>query len=454
MAEGRGNPKAARPANIPRRNPGNLGKSSGSHRDLSREEISGMLDIHRHMAMGDDDEGGTDSMGHPIGGGEPFKPIPLQAPEGNRKSWNETLIYSGTTFVGTAINTTDSSTNNWFRFPWEFTQPAQKSWLSNRIVDEYLFWKAKRMRIQFKNPVCIQDVGDAASTITSGQNMHAQLFGYLDSAYSTGVAQTFNTANETLVQADVENLLSSFGNNGYSGTSIKKLPRDNISRTSFAHNFPDVQNIGMGGGASMEFKWGFESKYWRSTAQLFNLMNSTTAGGFQSNALVRWDQAYGRVAMNTERDAAGGSTNTAFLFRRKSHDIRIPGGVNQWQQSSTHSALGEITEGAYYGEPEPLPKIYLQGQPQINSLQAGVGDSVIQVQFEVQVDMEFTGKAPKTLENVVVGSNEETNNNGFKVKRYNRRWVRNNGMFMNLYSPIMKTENFRTTDPFSADEEE
>ena len=85
----------------------------------------------------------------------------------------------------------------------------------------------------------------------------------------TGVAQSYSTGTETntgntgdeLTQNDVETLLRSFGNHGYNNVGeIVRLPKVNVSRNSFQHNFPDVKQMGMGGGNSISYGWNMTSR--------------------------------------------------------------------------------------------------------------------------------------------------------------------------------------------------
>ena len=125
---------------------------------------------------------GTDShSGGQTGatGGTPYQPIALQRHLGNRKTRSGRFVYSGTTYVGSAFK--DGYENVWYRFPWEFTQSAIRSWESLLRAERWLFWRAYRISIEFKNPMSIQDATVAASgDFTAGQNLHAQLFGYMD----------------------------------------------------------------------------------------------------------------------------------------------------------------------------------------------------------------------------------------------------------------------------------
>lgn len=120
--------------------------------------------------------------------GTPYQPISLQQHLGNRKSHRARFVYSGTTFVGQAVTEETVYNNVWYRFPWEFTQSALRGWESQNIYERYLFWRAHEIKITFKNPICIQDQVTADGQVTSGQNLHAQLFGYEDNLYQTGVA--------------------------------------------------------------------------------------------------------------------------------------------------------------------------------------------------------------------------------------------------------------------------
>lgn len=147
--------------------------------------------------------------------------MPLQKHLGNRKTHKTPFVYSGTTFVGTSFQSAGEE-NVWFRFPWEFTQAALRTWETQTIAECYLFWKAHHISIEFKNPICIQDVQGSGVEVQSGQNLHAQLFAYQDNLYMTGIANTYDTRDEPQDEVEIEQLLQSWGNHGYDdqGASI------------------------------------------------------------------------------------------------------------------------------------------------------------------------------------------------------------------------------------------
>ncbi len=250
-----------------------------------------------------------DDAGSGGSGGSGTAPLPLQRHAGNRKTFKHVLKYSGTTFIGQSIDAENGSENTWYRFPWEFTQHAIRSWESTRLIEHYLFWKAHRIAITVKNPICIQDQLNPDGQATAGQNLHAQLFGYEDNLYMTGIAQSYETGYDetgtldgpqqgtTYDENELQNFLYSLGNHGYdSAGNIVVLAKRNVSRNSFQHNFPDVKQCGMGGGNSISYGWDMKSPYWRSTTELYNQM-AASYGTFCPEFAVMWDENFGRVGL-------------------------------------------------------------------------------------------------------------------------------------------------------------
>lgn len=420
------------------------------------------------------DEAGLDDsveeQGHSAGGGggggTPYQPLALQKHLGNRKSHNTRFVYSGTTFVGASyVNSTDQATNVWYRFPWEFTQQAIRAWESYNISERYLFWKAHHISIEFKNPICVQDVGSDSGEVTAGQNLHAQLFAYQDNLYTTGIANTFDTRDDEQSNEDIDNLLRSFGNHGYDDNGVPvQLPRSYISRNSFAHNFPDVKQCGMGGGNRIAYQWNMSSPYWRSTMELYN-QATDTLDTFQPTNFVRWDEQFGRIGMYADDSYALDEYNNGVETACPQAWIRgINRNLRNPSATSTDDFWTEVVRGntncadagtecpnygitgacanagygfnQYYRDPEPIPQLWLQLQPQLSSITQGLGNSVAQVQFEVHIDIELMGQCPSILEATTLVAQAIPDSHS-----YARRWINNMGWKMPIFYPIVMTDD-------------
>lgn len=48
-----------------------------------------------------------------------------------------------------------------------------------------------------------------------------------------------------------------------------------------------------------------------------------------------------------------------------------------------------------YSSPDPIPSLWLTLQPQLASLTAGTGAAKVQVQFEISVSVDLTGRVPR-----------------------------------------------------------
>lgn len=90
----------------------------------------------------------------------------------------------------------------------------------------------------------------------------------------------------------------------------------------------------------------------------------------------------------------------------------------------------------YYRDPEPIPQLWLQLQPQLSSITQGLGNSVAQVQFEVHIDIELMGQCPSILEatNLVGQARPDSH-------AYARRWINNMGWKMPIFYPIVMTDD-------------
>lgn len=81
--------------------------------------------------------------------------------------------------------------------------------------------------------------------------------------------------------------------------------------------------------------------------------------------------------------------------------------------------------------------MYLQLQPQVNSIDSGIGNAVAQLQFEVHIDYEMMGQCPSVLE--ATGVLEQGDVRADEAT-YGRRWTDNIGYTVPIFYPIMTEE--------------
>ena len=263
-------------------------------------------------------------------------------------------------------------------------------------------------------------------------------------------------------------MIKSWGNHGYSTDgSAKRLPGVRISRNSFSHNYPDVKQCGMGGGNRMAFQWNMQSPYWRSTQELFN-QASDSNDQFIDEGFVRWDEQFGRIGLYgddaeviDQYDNQSAQTNGVVCpmgyVKTLNRNVRNPLTTNaqsfwvQMEGGNTNCGSGSgglncpagactnATKGVnqYYRDPEPMPKLYLMLQPQLSAIEAGVGNAVAQIQFEVHVDVELMGQCPSVLEGGTVSGQSLP-----ERALYGRRWINNMAWKMPIYYPIVVSDDF------------
>lgn len=194
--------------------------------------------------------------------------------------------------------------------------------------------------------------------------------------------------------------MSSWSRHGYkSDGTPQKLPSENIQYASqFSHNYPDVKQMGMGGGNHINFAWNMTSPYWRSTMDLYNKA-ITKPDTYVKEGTVRWDENFGRVgchsndAITVDQDKPYTSGTSAYVrgYKRTIRDsyetdnfwIRMPNVADASRSGNTNPFSYGINQ--YYRDPEPIPSLWLQLQPQLSAITSGVGNSVAQVQFEVRI---------------------------------------------------------------------
>ncbi len=373
--------------------------------------------------------GGGDPSTKPSGG-TPYQPVPLSAHMGNRKTAHIQIKASGTTFVRAAADGT--ATNLWSRFPWEHQQFFTRAWEKARIPEEYLFWKCKKAHLQVKNPICIQDVGGSESGLaTAGQNLHAQLFGYEDNLYTTGIStdiEQFTTAG------DITNLLESWNQHGFSnaGTPIN-LPTTNINPNQFRYNYPDVKQCGMGGGNTIDYSWNIHSPYWRSTEQ-FQMSTAQGIDNFEQHGLVRWDEHFG-IVQQLDNEEEVSLINAAQNLRAGPGTTGFRSWENVKQGSISDAQVWGLPKVAYHVSPDPMPKVWFQLQPQLGAIATGLSESICQVQFEVIYDIEMCGRAPSVMETDVTWLSNIGNRTAVE---YANQWLVNFGKRIPLFTPIMR----------------
>lgn len=320
-----------------------------------------------------------------VGGGSSGDPIPMAMPQHQRAVDHFTIKAAGTTFVGPGNGTGAQSENNtWHRFPWEIPTLFLTDWTVHELVNKYTMWKCEKVNIVFKNPLCIQEIGSTTSALaTAGQNLHANLYAYQDNMYIEGVRQPF--PGQTA--ATITSLMKSWKHHGYDGATPVKLPTRYLSDTAamFQNNWPDVKQCGMGPGKSLGFSWNVNNKYWRPMETFKILPQDAGAGAFSPANFPRWDQRFGSIGhpLNSQP-----STWTA----------KVPASLNTTAPSADPNKFrwSLITDGGFpYADPDPMPGIYLQLQPQLGAISTGVSDSICQLQWELEVDIVCTGRLPR-----------------------------------------------------------
>lgn len=325
------------------------------------------------------------------GGGAGPDPLPIALPQNARGVEKYRLKAAGTTFIRDGQGTGIDAESAWSRFPWENIQLFIADWTSIELQQRFLYWKATKITICFKNPLCIQEIGNATSgLVTAGQNLHAQLFGYMDDMYLLGV----NNPIKAMVELDVNKLVQSWKNNGYSAGLPISLPEQNVSTNMalFQNNWPDVQNCGMGPGHTLGFAWNIHSPYWRSTAVFGCAMQTAAGTPIFVTANSRWDERLGMIS-SIQTPTANVTVPTAFYTNvNATAPEATPLARAQWQSK----ALSEQNLQIPYMDPSPIPGIYFQLQPQLGAISTGVSSSVCQVQWEMTIDIVCTGKLPRT----------------------------------------------------------
>lgn len=384
-------------------------KKRKADNDVQDNEVSSTTGWPNMNAAAASDSGGGNVAS---GGGGANMPIPLAPHLGQRKVDSVTLISSGTTWIpaGTSNTTSDAV---WCKFPWELISDHINDWFMNEKANQYAFWKCTGVSLQIKNPVCVADVGTtAAGLVQAGMNNQAQIFGYMDTNYVMGVHTNFGLPGNTGVFTKDfhEQLVASWTQHGYYQGGVKTLPSTAIPRSYFSSSFPDTKQMGMGPGAEMSFSWPIHSPYWRSTEEFYQTAHLwDNVGTYQDFLNVRADEYRGVIAVfNNGYNEQGfpHPMSKAYMLDPRSRFLKKS--TEPWNWIGLRS-LGDNDAGSgqnvpppsialpdyhIYCDPNPIPSLWFQLQPQIQSITTGLANSSAQIQFELHFDMKFTGRAP------------------------------------------------------------
>lgn len=325
-------------------------------------------------------------------------PLPLSLNQFARKVEKYTLKFSGTTFVGSATDGTNE--NQWYNFPWEFYKLFIAPNQVQEIIQKYRYWKGISIKIQFKNPICIQDMSASTTGVVSaGMNLHTQLYTYLDDMYLMGPASKPAPSNDdTFSYAELDVLQASWKKNGLNAGAAVKLPFQDISYNLFSSTSPDVEAIGMGPGQGVTHGWHMPSPYWRSTGELLvpSRQKTNTTTSVTMEAFGRWDEMLGyTITIRPEDDAP--TLHMSIIEQAACFNTRPEDGPGKyWTNSRNDAGLKKVLPHIIpFATPEPIPRIYLQLQPQLGSIDAGVSNSICQLQYEMEVVIACTGRVPR-----------------------------------------------------------
>lgn len=73
----------------------------------------------------------------------------------------------------------------------------------------------------------------------------------------------------------------------------------------------------------------------------------------------------------------------------------------------------------------------------MSAINAGVGNSVAQVQFEIHIDIELLGQCPSILEATTLQGDGQP-----IAAQYARRWFNNMGWKIPIFYPIVMSDDF------------
>lgn len=283
------------------------------------------------------------------------------------------------------------------------------------IIGGYKYWKFHSIEVSVKNPLCIQELQAANGTTQAGANMSANLYGYRDDEYLTGIGWADTPRGTTVTEQTRQELYESWHHNGLlNGTAKKLVADDNIPMEWFCTNHPDVTQCGMGNGEGMEFGWNDFCPYWRSTQEFMingSMRTSSIAFDQYPFCMNRWDSMCGTISHNwfpNQTDSKQIGAEIFSLYEGNNQDNKQLGpydrdaNENGYYWNPIHRdtktyAGAQIANMNIYRSPSPMPNLYFTLQPQLGSIAGGASDSVCQVQFEVKIHLSLSGRIPRQL---------------------------------------------------------
>lgn len=341
-------------------------------------------------------------------------PIPMMLPQHQRKIDHHTIVAGGTIFIPDGYNSASDVKNNvWVKFPWEFFRLFMNVQQVMELVMDRVYWKALGVEVEFKNPVCIQEINGAEGGALAGNNLQANLFSFTDELYCTGLWTHPNSdAAVGWTEEQTNEFINAIASNGYKDDGTPAvLNEKSHSPRLFSSSHPEVKQIGMGPGQSVKHSWSIKSPYWRGTAEMIPVpITGTGEGTYNANNLARIDEFNGVIGnANLSATTAVYTQALASQFGSTVNTANDP----RWNQDT--NANYRLPIGMPFRDPDPIPNLWLQLQPQLGTI-SSVNQSVAQLQFEIKYHLAVTGRVPRMSrrEGITTGVFAESNSAAYQ----------------------------------------
>ena len=357
------------------------GRVAGALVEKAGERAMAEMEVERGVS--------EDQAGH--GTGVSGTPIPMVRKQGVRKIDKHVVTAGGTIWIKDGVES--NAANHWTKFPWEYFRLFMNTQQLNELVYKYVYWKCMGVEIEIKNPVCVQETNTGAGgTVTAGQNLQANIFGFLDTMYATGLWTHSGVTPDIKWSNEVaDGFCHALATNGYNadGTPFI-LPSAQQEVRIFSSNHPDCKQIATGPGQALQFMWDVKSPYWRTTTEFCALPGVGDGEAYQFNAdcLARVDEYLGRIG--SPFDTIGNQC----VYQDQRIMLGNPANDEpRWNVASRAEAFG--VKGMPFMSSDPIPNLWLQLQPQLGAISTGVSNSVCQLQVELKYHFACTGRIPR-----------------------------------------------------------
>lgn len=416
-----------------------MGSIDHRTKGVKRVADTSTSDLHSEtmaVSSGPLDMGGADSMaeGHMS---------PQNSIHNNLGTVTKTLRTNGTFFIQDG---TSPAVNNWTYFPWEYQFLFRDRRLA-ALAANYEYWRYKKVSIIIHNTGQVYQTGTGSTVEFAGQNSAAKIFTYLDQYYEYSP-----TLAPAITEAQMLSFMIAKDNDGFDPATSAAVFLPSYVFNNRPHSLtstsPGVKQQSGNNNKPIVYSWHADHKGWRRSTELtlsptqvttvYDFANTPTGAITQApNPSIicwRWDnysttyfskQTFSHVssinatgttvngikgafssvqpwmvpALSWDGDLTTVPTSSTQLIASTATYLRnvlsiglgSPGAVTLTLAGTTGGSVNAM-EGRIAHVHEPIPALFIGFQNQISADQSGLQNQALQVQYSLEVEIEFSGE--------------------------------------------------------------